>query len=498
MVLLRRSDMDIIHSDLRIGVYAIGFSNTGMVNDKKEAASGIIHESLIRNGNTKRETSQSIADKNIFHSKELCVSDSDLNLIQDLPTFGDGILAESNYYSQSAGEHKKNKLNDVCVSPVSEVSTKSEEKSINNNDIETVVVSSDIRELSSGIKQERDYFNLNLSNVDSLHENSCRNLLRLLKKGSRKTSSNKEITKKKALKKKMKEEKNSLGRGLLHQLLRKEADLMREKSKKLYEGESVEERNESLAKEAVKRRESRTYYETPEKRRKRLDNEAVRKRERRMYNETPDERRKRLDREAKRRRLKRSNTYENETLEERRERLNRESTKRRESRKNQYANETDKERELRLEKDAIRAREMRFTRSAIESNEERRKRLVKDALRKRELRMHSGDDRMNNESQIGYSKKLEDNSFEVSPLPRWSCLSFDLTFPSNKSSFLRVLESSITPNEALRLLNSSNSWSLVVVATPPRIVKFLDDSPCTEFSSQEHPLGCCYAHAMMI
>lgn len=177
--------------------------------------------------------------------------------------------------------------------------------------------------------------------------------------------------------------------------LRKKAECMREKRKKLYEQESEEDRLQRLAKEAAKRREMRMYYETPEQRRKRLDAEAARKREYRMYNETPEDRRKRLDREAERRRIKRLSLYASETPEQRRERLNKESAKRREARLNQYAKETEEERKQRLRRDALRAREMRFTRSAIETEEERKQRLVKDALRKREVRMH-GNHTMNN------------------------------------------------------------------------------------------------------
>jgi len=172
--------------------------------------------------------------------------------------------------------------------------------------------------------------------------------------------------------------------------LKKKAECMREKRKKLYEQESEEQRLQRLAKEAAKRREMRMYYETPEQRRKRLDAEAARKREYRMYNETPEDRRKRLDREAERRRIKRLSLYANETPEQRRERLNRESSKRREARLNQYAKETEEERKERLRRDALRAREIRFTRSAIETEEERKQRLVKDALRKREVRLHEG------------------------------------------------------------------------------------------------------------
>ncbi|XP_011691596.1 PREDICTED: trichohyalin-like isoform X2 [Wasmannia auropunctata] len=156
--------------------------------------------------------------------------------------------------------------------------------------------------------------------------------------------------------------------------LRKKAECMREKRKKLYEQESEEQRLQRLAKEAAKRREMRMYYETPEQRRKRLDAEAARKREYRMYNETPEDRRKRLDREAERRRIKRLSLYANETPEQRRDRLNKESAKRREARLSQYAKETEDERKERLRRDALRAREMRFTRSAIETEEERRQR----------------------------------------------------------------------------------------------------------------------------
>ncbi|XP_015606346.1 stress response protein NST1 isoform X2 [Cephus cinctus] len=154
--------------------------------------------------------------------------------------------------------------------------------------------------------------------------------------------------------------------------LRRKAECMREKRKKLSEEESEEQRLQRLAKEAAKRREMRMYYETPEQRRKRLDTEAARKREYRMYNETPEERRKRLDREAERRRFKRMTLYASETPEQRRERLDRESAKRREARLNQYAKETEEQRRERLRRDAQRAQEMRFTRSAIETEEERR------------------------------------------------------------------------------------------------------------------------------
>lgn len=182
--------------------------------------------------------------------------------------------------------------------------------------------------------------------------------------------------------------------------LRKKAECMREKRRKLYEQESEEQRLQRLAKEAAKRREMRMYYETPEQRRKRLDAEAARKREYRMYNETPEDRRKRLDREAERRRVKRLSLYASETPEQRRERLNKESAKRREARLNQYAKETEEERKERLRRDALRAREMRFTRSAIETEEERRQRLVKDALRKREVRTHGGHPVNNNFTEL--------------------------------------------------------------------------------------------------
>jgi len=182
--------------------------------------------------------------------------------------------------------------------------------------------------------------------------------------------------------------------------LRRKAECMREKRKKLYEQESEEQRLERLAKEAAKRREMRMYYETPEQRRKRLDAEAARKREYRMYNETPEDRRKRLDREAERRRIKRLSLYASETPEQRRERLNKESAKRREARLNQYAKETEEERKQRLRRDALRARQMRFTRSTIETEEERRQRLVKDALRKREVRMHGSHSANNNFTEL--------------------------------------------------------------------------------------------------
>lgn len=182
--------------------------------------------------------------------------------------------------------------------------------------------------------------------------------------------------------------------------LRKKAECMREKRRKLYEQESEEQRVQRLAKEAAKRREMRMYYETPEQRRKRLDAEAARKREYKMYNETPEDRRKRLDREAERRRIKRLSLYASETPEQRRERLNKESAKRREARLNQYAKETEEERKERLRRDALRAREMRFTRSAIETEDERRQRLIKDALRKREVRMHGGHSVNNNFTEL--------------------------------------------------------------------------------------------------
>lgn len=182
--------------------------------------------------------------------------------------------------------------------------------------------------------------------------------------------------------------------------LRKKAECMREKRRKLYEQESEEQRLERLAKEAAKRREMRMYYETPEQRRKRLDAEAARKREYRMYNETPEDRRKRLDREAERRRVKRLSLYASETPEQRRERLNKESAKRREARLNQYAKETEDERKERLRRDAMRAREMRFTRSAIETEDERKQRLVKDALRKREVRTHGSHSVNNNFTEL--------------------------------------------------------------------------------------------------
>ncbi|KAG7200922.1 hypothetical protein KM043_003283 [Ampulex compressa] len=156
--------------------------------------------------------------------------------------------------------------------------------------------------------------------------------------------------------------------------LRRKAECMREKRRKLYERESEDQRQQRLAQEAAKRREMRMYYETPEQKRKRLDAEAARKREYRMYSETPEDRRKRLDREAERRRTKRLSLYASETPEQRRERLNKESAKRREARLNQYAKETEEQRRERLRRDALRAREMRFTRSAIETEEERRQR----------------------------------------------------------------------------------------------------------------------------
>ena len=200
--------------------------------------------------------------------------------------------------------------------------------------------------------------------------------------------------------------------------LRRKAECMREKRKRLYEQESEEQRQQRLAKEAAKRREMRMYYETPEQRRKRLDAEAARKREYRMYNETPDDRRKRLDREAERRRIKRLSLYASETPEQRRERLNRESAKRREARLNQYAKETQDERKERLRRDALRVREMRFTRSAIETEEERRQRLVKDALRKREVRMHGGHSVSNNFTELQTVRNFEElNNVQIKENP---------------------------------------------------------------------------------
>lgn len=200
--------------------------------------------------------------------------------------------------------------------------------------------------------------------------------------------------------------------------LRKKAECMREKRKKLYEQESEEQRQQRLAKEAAKRREMRMYYETPEQRRKRLDAEAARKREYRMYNETPDDRRKRLDREAERRRMKRLSLYTTETPEQRRERLNRESAKRREARLNQYAKETQDERKERLKRDALRVREMRFTRSAIETEEERKQRLVKDAVRKREVRMHGRHSVNNNFTELQTVRNFEElNNVQIKENP---------------------------------------------------------------------------------
>ncbi|XP_076646079.1 uncharacterized protein LOC143355272 isoform X1 [Halictus rubicundus] len=200
--------------------------------------------------------------------------------------------------------------------------------------------------------------------------------------------------------------------------LRRKAECMREKRKKLYEQESEEQRLQRLAKEAAKRREMRMYYETPEQRRKRLDAEAARKREYRMYNETPEDRRKRLDREAERRRMKRLSLYATETPEQRRERLNRESAKRREARLNQYAKETQEERKERLKRDALRVREMRFTRSAIETEEERRQRLVKDAFRKREVRMHGGHSINNNFTELQTIRNFEElNNVQIKESP---------------------------------------------------------------------------------
>lgn len=209
--------------------------------------------------------------------------------------------------------------------------------------------------------------------------------------------------------------------------LRKKAERMRERRKKLYETETANERLERLAKEAAKRREMRMYYETPDQKRKRLDIEAARKREYRMYNETPDERRIRLDREAERRRLKRLNLYANETPEQRRERLNKESAKRREARLNQYAKESVEERKERLKRDAIRAREMRFTRSAIETEEERRDRLIKDAMRKRELRILGRESENSNFTELQTIRSFDDlndsnqvkNEFETHYMSNW-------------------------------------------------------------------------------
>ncbi|XP_017753533.1 PREDICTED: trichohyalin-like [Eufriesea mexicana] len=200
--------------------------------------------------------------------------------------------------------------------------------------------------------------------------------------------------------------------------LRRKAECMREKRKKLYEQESEEQRQQRLAKEAAKRREMRMYYETPEQRRKRLDAEAARKREYRMYSETPEDRRKRLDREAERRRMKRLSLYASETPEQRRERLNRESAKRREARLNQYAKETQEERKERLKRDALRVREMRFTRSAIETEEERKQRLVKDALRKREVRIHGRHSVNNNFTELQTVRNFEElNNVQIKENP---------------------------------------------------------------------------------
>lgn len=200
--------------------------------------------------------------------------------------------------------------------------------------------------------------------------------------------------------------------------LRRKAECMREKRKRLYEQESEEQRQQRLAKEAAKRREMRMYYETPEQRRKRLDAEAARKREYRMYSETPEDRRKRLDREAERRRMKRLSLYASETPEQRRERLNRESAKRREARLNQYAKETQEERKERLKRDALRVREMRFTRSAIETEEERKQRLVKDALRKREVRIHGRHSVNNNFTELQTVRNFEElNNVQIKENP---------------------------------------------------------------------------------
>ncbi|XP_017881827.1 trichohyalin-like isoform X2 [Ceratina calcarata] len=322
-------------------------------------------------------------NKDCIIENDLNSSNSTLNEHQDESCSINGIL-NSSVYLQNLDYENINIEIQKPTNRITEVFIDQNEP--NNYSVSTVTVPSELLRLNLNIKKENEldqgtvYATEWLCNVENAD-------LKIVKNPKSKEDQESDIVtlfkqkdeapEKKAKSSKSERSKRQLKRNSLQdykEKLRRKAECMREKRKKLYEQESEEQRQQRLAKEAAKRREMRMYYETPEQKRKRLDAEAARKREYRMYNETPEDRRKRLDREAERRRMKRLSLYASETPEQRRERLNRESAKRREARLNQYAKETQEERKERLKRDALRVREMRFTRSAIETDEERKQR----------------------------------------------------------------------------------------------------------------------------
>lgn len=394
--------MEITQADLRIGDYTSEFINASYKHEKNEDPEselnvlytiGIKEENCF-NGERNYNYIANVSD----------IQEPNLNSIQHETSTSSNILTESAYLDSPASVllDEESTRTDNPADVYSRCDDRTHTTSYN---ISTVVITSDILdELSFSIKRE---------SIDSKKPEQSRD--------ESKASSRKTIIEARRASIEDFEEKERRGsiklrrrrfrrvglRNEYRERLRRKAECMREKRKKLYEEESQAERLQRLAREAAKRREMRMYYETPDQRRKRLDAEAARKREYRMYNETPDERRKRLDREAERRRVKRLTMYASETPEQRRERLNKESAKRREARLNQYAKETEDQRQERLRKDALRAREMRFTRSAIETEEERRERLVKDALRKRELRMH-GESSVSNFTELKTVRNFEE------------------------------------------------------------------------------------------
>ncbi|KAK9299177.1 hypothetical protein QLX08_007690 [Tetragonisca angustula] len=362
-------------------------------------------------------------------------SNSTLNISQQSETCNINGILNSSVYLQNLDYENINIEIQKPTSQIAEVFIdQNEQLQTTNYNVSTVTIPSELLGLNLNIKKENEldqetvYTTEWLCNVNN--ETDLRLKVSKIKDKIREVPTNIDdtISSENAGNAKTKESKSERPKRQLKvksnslqdykEKLRRKAECMREKRKKLYEQESEEQRQQRLAKEAAKRREMRMYYETPEQRRKRLDAEAARKREYRMYNETPEDRRKRLDREAERRRMKRLSLYASETPEQRRERLNRESAKRREARLNQYAKETQEERKERLKRDALRVREMRFTRSAIETEEERKQRLVKDALRKREVRMHGRHSVNNNFTELQTVRNFEElNNVQIKESP---------------------------------------------------------------------------------
>ncbi|XP_043792274.1 trichohyalin-like isoform X1 [Apis laboriosa] len=419
------NDIEIINAAQNFCAIEIKESKGYTINNNEESI--VNSENCTQNTNNLNNSNSS---SNIIRQNESCNINGILN---------SSVYLQNLDYENINIEIQKptNQIGDIFIDQNEQIQT-------SNYNISTVTISSDLLGLNLNIKKENEldqdtvYNTEWLCNVnnetdirlkvsknikDKIQEvptniNDTITLLTKHKDQSSENDNNLKIkeTKSEKPKKQLKIRSNSLQD--YKEKLRRKAECMREKRKKLYEQETEEQRQQRLAKEAAKRREMRMYYETPEQRRKRLDAEAARKREYRMYNETPEDRRKRLDREAERRRMKRLSLYASETPEQRRERLNRESAKRREARLNQYAKETQEERKERLKRDALRVREMRFTRSAIETEEERKQRLVKDALRKREVRMHGRHSVNNNFTELQTVRNFEElNNVQIKENP---------------------------------------------------------------------------------